>query len=1014
MQRLGAFAWAKSEDLRRAAAKTDLTDEPIIDYVVNVRTLAEMGLPPLAGTMVGWKGNSLLVEARVPGVKEGDKRHELKLTDLSIVEDAIQKFTGLTVIHHARFAGDAVRDGILEIEIPDSLAAQIFGDKAWTAWKKTSRESNGGSPVGDGATVTTSALSFSERSRVETWLKENFTVSDVGGLTHLDRSALNVIDEIDADPKLKPIVKQLLTKKTTKPGQVVSAFLLKDLLDSARSLLEHQRLGLDGTSDAPRLDPSTEAWSIQGKIVQKGLVFADREMDFAVALDWDQWKMGRSPEEIHKFGWREWYAEVEWAVERTDRPGKVFTTRQTGVSSKHMKLSHAFQLDKGEKRGLFKVHAFVRSSVFVPLHFTAPVEVKTERARMDELQETAMADMQGAATTKINAKFDVGITQKILDHTPIGKDADTEGYTITGPLPKSFKATDSAQRATDRQDEIELQKKLAAYLRKQIDGGSPGYADAALAADRRVTFLEDAEKKLAADASSGWVPFELRGTYLSKGEDVPSGTLDLYGFYKTYQFNGSTVFSVKVRDLSNKIDSDLELEGAGQHFDAALSEAFVKLAKQYPKGTLSVLAEDLVLDKRMKVIPNGQSIGFELATTSALKRVKSAVFDPTVQILTQAAAMAVMVVFPPSAAVIVPTLAAIDIMRNVDELLDKHEKGKLTWGSASVNLLQIGLDVLPFARSAKFLAPAKSAVEEAKGMVNLRLVAFDALQFGGQLLVMHEHTREQLAQIQEKQIAAMAHRFAALIDLEKQGLNPSDPRIAQRRAEIEQDARAIRNTVITTWTNAFAQQATFFVGSHLLGGHHAPKGHDDVYGDTHIANSTKDVKETTKRQVDHVPDETGTHPRSGHTPAAEPPDRWMARVEEGLTPAEQAKLEKMKNGKTPEEQREMLGGHDLDAAREKVRGALRAEHEVAAIRAKSKERVEELKTEAKSIDKATELGAQTQRARELRAKAEADYQSAWEDLAKALGKAGARLSRVCPVISVRKPDAFPGRWWCWW
>ncbi|MCW5801203.1 MAG: DUF4157 domain-containing protein [Deltaproteobacteria bacterium] len=862
MQRLGAFTWAKPADLRRAAEKTrPVAASAVVEYEITVRTLAQMGLPPLAGTMVAHEGDNLVVAIRVPGVKDDGEKHLVGPSDLTMVEGAVENFTGLKVVQHVRFEGEAVRDGILEIRVTDADATKMFGDKAWKGWKSGRAEGKGGGAANN---LTTSDLSFAERVRVETWLKDNLAIVDVGGITRIDRVLMNVIDEIDANPKLKAIIQQHVGKRMTKPGQVIGALDLKEILEAARSEADRQRLGLDGKSDATLADPSMRAWSIHGKIVQKGLVFAEREMDFVIELDWDLWKTGRSAAEQHEFAKRDWHAEVEWAVERQDKPGKVVKARKNHDSSKHMSLSHTFHLDKGEKNGVYLVHAFMRSSHFVPLHFTAPIEVKTEDARMAELREAAMGDMTGADTTMMNTRFDVGTAQKVLDHTPIGKHDDTHGYTISGALPKGFRHTDQAQRSKNRNEELEIQKKLAAYLRKQAESGSPGYGDAVLAAERRVTFLEATEKKLATDAANGWKPFELRGTYLSKGPDVPSGGLELYGFYQTTYINETLTFWVTVRDLSNKIESDLEFRGDGRHFDDALREAFVKLAKAYPSGKVSVLAEDLTVDKAMHVIPNGRSIGYELATTSAWKRVKSTVYDPAVQILTNAAAMAVMVAFPPSAAVLVPTLAVLDIVHNVDDLVAKYEKNKLTWGTAKINLLQIGLDVLPAARGAKVLNPAKSAVQEASGMVNLRLVAFEGLQFGGQVLVMFEATREQLVQIQEKQISVMAAKFAALIELEKEGRNPSDPTIAHRRAEIEQDAKAMRDTVMTTWATAVAHQATFFVGSHLLGGHaEAAKGHE-ANRETHIAEAPKAVK-AMKRLDEHTYETHATDIRSVHT-----------------------------------------------------------------------------------------------------------------------------------------------------
>jgi len=250
-----------------------------------------------------------------------------------------------------------------------------------------------------------------------------------------------------------------------------------------------------------------------------------------------------------------------------------------------------------------------------------------------------------------------------------------------------------------------------------------------------------------------------------------------------------------------------------------------------------VLAEDFALDNGLAK-PNGRSIGYELATTSAWGRVKGKVYDPVVQVLTNAAAMAVMLIFPPSAAVIVPMLALTGIVNNVDHMVSNHDKGKLTFQNASIDLLAIGLSVLPALRGAKLLNPAKSAIEEVKGLVNMRLMLFDAVQIGGQFIVMAEQTQEQLVEIQDKQISAMAEKYRALIDLQKQvhekKLNESDPRLRQMQADIEADAQAIRDTVITTWSQAVLHQAAFFIGPHLVGGHEEAAAGANANRNTHF------------------------------------------------------------------------------------------------------------------------------------------------------------------------------------
>ena len=61
MQRLGAFTWAKEDGLRRAAEQTADIDRTrkVVRYQITLRSLAQMGLPPLSGAMVAREGEDL-------------------------------------------------------------------------------------------------------------------------------------------------------------------------------------------------------------------------------------------------------------------------------------------------------------------------------------------------------------------------------------------------------------------------------------------------------------------------------------------------------------------------------------------------------------------------------------------------------------------------------------------------------------------------------------------------------------------------------------------------------------------------------------------------------------------------------------------------------------------------------------------------------------------------------------------------------------------------------------------
>jgi hypothetical protein len=80
-----------------------------------------------------------------------------------------------------------------------------------------------------------------------------------------------------------------------------------------------------------------------------------------------------------------------------------------------------------------------------------------------------------------------------------------------------------------------------------------------------------------------------------------------------------------------------------------------------------------------------------------------------------------------------------------------------------------------------------------------------------------------------------------------------------------------------------------------------------------------------------------------HQPAsASDPERWLANLEGSLASEEKAKLAKMKAGKTAQQIHDLFGG-DLDAARERVRTAVRLDQERAAVATQSKERVADLR-----------------------------------------------------------------------
>jgi hypothetical protein len=99
-----------------------------------------------------------------------------------------------------------------------------------------------------------------------------------------------------------------------------------------------------------------------------------------------------------------------------------------------------------------------------------------------------------------------------------------------------------------------------------------------------------------------------------------------------------------------------------------------------------------------------------------------------------------------------------------------------------------------------------------------------------------------------------------------------------------------------------------------------------------------------------TPPHGAEHGGTTHEPAsASDPERWLATLEGSLGAEENAKLAKMKAGKTAQEVHDMFGG-DLDGARERVRTAVRLDQERAAVAAHSKGRVADLRKQIADRD----------------------------------------------------------------
>jgi hypothetical protein len=373
---------------------------------------------------------------------------------------------------------------------------------------------------------------------------------------------------------------------------------------------------------------------------------------------------------------------------------------------------------------------------------------------------------------------------------------------------EGFKRRTPDERKATLETEIKTNEAMLEYLRQE--GTHP---DAIAACEHYLAKLRDAETSMDTDVKEGWQPFELRGTFLGRGNHVPDGPLDLYGAVQRQthrtpgdEFSEPTEYElvhVQVRDLSRRLEAEnYRFEGSGNTFEQALEAAFIDLCKKYPGGKVSILAEGFEPEGKAAT---GKTVGFELDTGSAWKDTKAKVFDPVVNVAVNIAG-AIASIFAPEIAI--PLLVLYNEAQNVDQLVDELDSGTFTMAKGGMHLAQLGLDVMPLAGRAPIFRTSKAA-----------FAVFHVAGLTGQALLMKTQAADQIAQLRDTQVKDMAQLFAQYVDLEK-STQASDPARAKMKAELDQRAEEIRKTALDVWTNAIGNFAAVAVPAHLAGAIH--------------------------------------------------------------------------------------------------------------------------------------------------------------------------------------------------
>ncbi|MDX2090255.1 MAG: DUF4157 domain-containing protein [Kofleriaceae bacterium] len=476
-----------------------------------------------------------------------------------------------------------------------------------------------------------------------------------------------------------------------------------------------------------------------------------------------------------------------WRFERIDGaaqgpvPKGSVETRDTTVGE----AVHRFRLAPGEDRGVYRVTCDARfDAYFEPATFTREVVVLSSAGAMAKLQTEAFAGL-GAATTDRRKGAWKGDARPGFKASPA---AGTQGD-IEDPL------------ARDRAAQRDRLRAVADYLRPSAASG-----EAVEALDRELARQQHSEKLLAADRARGWQPFQVRGAYLSRTEGLASGPLDLHGtvhielHYDRYAGDGpSTTLRVRndkvvvrLRDLSRRFEQeDFEFEGRADTFEDALRSAFEDLAVAYPRGRVSLEAEEIrslalragdgAPGPQAALGPGtGKVIGFQRSTETTWKKVKEKVWDPVASVVVNLGAIALMTFVPGSAVIVAPAVVAYNTVPSIERIRTEAERGTLTFGTFAMSTGEIALNVLPLVSRAKPLTRGWFLVETAN--------------WGGQVALMGASAVEAARQLQAVHVAALAQEYQQFLELQKHSL-PSDPGLADAEKAIREKAAAVSDEI---------------------------------------------------------------------------------------------------------------------------------------------------------------------------------------------------------------------------
>jgi hypothetical protein len=711
-----------------------------------------IGLPP--GTHVEWRFEpdggyeiiSAAVLAHVQDLPGGDVRKVIPHLVAEQSKRRMYERAGLPPPALGRLASRPVevqkRDAAIVTRVPPDAMRAMLGPR-WDELVAGPRTNNAPASSAFEGVFFDNAIPLEERRYFVEWLRLVYGGVPGGVDAPPDLAAVALLHRIDAHPLRDQLLARV--RQTFSGGVRIDWRRLERLIHEVE---EEAARGRHGLAKLPAGSVRGDRYydrPVSGEILGLGsLVSTGNEVAFCF-----------SSTDPHPFGFV--HVAVRWIATPIGKPTEILHQGDTRHFAHHEPARWHVRFDKV---GTYRITAFVDHESYWPASFETFVEVKTEQARIDQVEAAAFGDF-GAQTSRTGRRerFEVSWTSDRL-----GDDKYTFGDLTEGQVPPGFQRRSLEERlapiAADRARLERLIREYEGERRFAYDAKDIArYARSALAA------LAATKQKIDDDARE-LVPFELRGAFLSERAGVRSGTLSLLGL--AGRRPGASKTTVRIHDTSQRYEPRHAVyTGTDYHFREAIENAFVDLCKAYPPGRVSVLFEQLSVDVR----PTGRTMGFELHTGTAWKDAKAGIWDDKVQLAVNLAAAAAAVFVPGTAVVAISLVTAYNAIDTLDSLAELHRKGQAAWKDDFEAGLSIGLDLLPFL----------GRLTKAGRFGGTALFAIDVAQMATSVVVLTDRGVQQVSDLRDGLITDIARLAEEIEHLRR--VNDSDPRIAEKERQ---------------------------------------------------------------------------------------------------------------------------------------------------------------------------------------------------------------------------------------